>query len=404
MCAAPAARARSAATRALRVLRTVHGSAGSRSRARDVRSQLPSSRSQPHVYRGGARNAARRFAFAPSFCLSQKRICAAEHLTQPLKLTRPASLPRRFRASRAAGCTFCVLTSRDRPRSLAANVGQHTGAMEHRRTLKIGDVPVFIHWSALIPAAILTLLVRFDPTASFCLCLAYLLLLGCHELAHAAIARALGLKVFSVSISAMGGLCRFQPPASYGAAFLIASAGLMAQILLLAVTVAALGPLGEATSQVGLYLVVGLTYVNGALLVMNLVPRKSPGERHATDGYLIWTLAMRKLSGREYSWPDTSATFPSKTRLANVGFKPQGFTTGIEILNDNSTPMEFVVATLGAHLQVPPDEAIKLMLQIHTNGGLMIGLPTHEQAIAVANAITSDAVAHGHKLVCRAVE
>ena len=272
------------------------------------------------------------------------------------------------------------------------------------RILKIGDVPVFIHWSVLVPAGMLALLVRFDPTASFCLGLAYLLLIGWHELAHAVVARALGLNVFSVRFSGMGGLCRFQPPASYGAAFSIASAGLLAQILVLAATVAALPLLGKPTSPVDLYLVAGLTYVNGAVLVMNLIPRKSRRERSATDGYLIWALAMRRLSGRQYSWPDTSATFRSETRLADLdGFKPHGFMTGIEILNDNSTPMEFVVSTLSAHLQVPQDEAIKLMLQIHANGGLMIALPTHEQATAVANAITSDAVARGHKLVCRPV-
>lgn len=272
------------------------------------------------------------------------------------------------------------------------------------RILKIGNVPVSVHWSVLVTVGVLSLLVRFDPTASLSLCLAYLLFISSHELAHAIVARSLGLKVFSVRFSGMGGSCRFQPPTSYGEAFLVASAGLAAQGLLFVATVATLPLLGRQTSPVGLYLFSGLTYVNAAVLVMNLIPVKSRQERSATDGYLLWTLVVNKLSGRQYSWPDTSATFPPETRLRDLdGFTPAGFTIGIEILNDNSTPMEFVVATLSTHLQIAEDEAIRMMLDIHKKGGLMIALPTQEHATMVARAIASDAAARGHKLVCRPV-
>ena len=272
------------------------------------------------------------------------------------------------------------------------------------KLVAIGDVPVFIDWSVLASAGVLSLFVRFDPTATFSLCLAYVLLIGLHESAHAMAAHSLGLKVISIHFSGFGGLCRFQSPATYGAAFLVASAGLLGQALLLVATVIGLTWFGYPTSSVGLHLAFGFTYVNGIVLVINLIPQKQRRERFGTDGYLLWALVIKKLHGRQFAWPDTSATFSPETRLARLdGFAPAGFTTGIEILNDNSTPMEFVVTTLSRHLQVSRDDAIKLMLDIHTQGGLMISLPTYERAAAVAQAIASDALDGGHKLVCRPV-
>jgi ATP-dependent Clp protease adapter protein ClpS len=82
---------------------------------------------------------------------------------------------------------------------------------------------------------------------------------------------------------------------------------------------------------------------------------------------------------------------------------PPGFTTGIEILNDNHTTMEFVVSALNTHLRMPQEEAIAAMLDIHAKGGLLISLPTYEKAISVATAITSDAIANGFSLICRPV-
>jgi ATP-dependent Clp protease adapter protein ClpS len=272
------------------------------------------------------------------------------------------------------------------------------------KIVAIGDIPVFIDWSVLASACLLALFVRFDPTATFSLCLAYLLLICFHEAAHATAARSLGLKVLSIHISGFGGLCRFQSPATYGAAFLVASAGLLVQALLLVATIAGLTWFGYPTSSVGLHLAFGFTVVNAIVLVINVIPQKRPRERFGTDGYLLWALIMKKLHGRQYAWPDTSATFSPETRLTQLdGFAPPGFTIGIEILNDNSTPMEFVVTTLSTHLQVSRDEAIKLMLDIHAQGGVMISLPTYERAAAVAQAIASDALDSGHKLVCRPV-
>jgi ATP-dependent Clp protease adapter protein ClpS len=82
---------------------------------------------------------------------------------------------------------------------------------------------------------------------------------------------------------------------------------------------------------------------------------------------------------------------------------PQGFESGIEILKDNNTTMAFVVSSLTTHLNFTREEAVAVMLTIHTKGGILISLPSYEMANNVANAITADAMANGFKLICRSV-
>lgn len=268
----------------------------------------------------------------------------------------------------------------------------------------IAGIPVFAHWSVLVCAALLFLFAKFDAEATAGLLGSYVGLIALHEAAHAIAATSVKLRVSSISISGVGGLCRFQTPTSYGPAFLVSSAGLLMQLVLLISTVAALAIFGPPTSTFSSYVAFGFIYVNGAMIVLNLVPEKRQQSHFGTDGFLLWALITRASRKQPFAWPDTSATFPPDTNLANLkGFKPEGFENGIEILNDNTTPMEFVVTTLTTHLNVSRDEAIKLMLGIHERGGLMIALPSYDEAMAVAGGISGDAAANGHKLVCRAV-
>ncbi|MBI5852072.1 MAG: ATP-dependent Clp protease adaptor ClpS [Planctomycetes bacterium] len=269
---------------------------------------------------------------------------------------------------------------------------------------RIAGIPVFVHWSVLVCGALLYWFAKPEAQATGGLLVSYVALIAIHEAAHAFAATSVGLKVFSISISGVGGLCRFQTPTSYGPALLVSSAGLMIQLVLLISTIAALSIFGAPTSTFSSYFACGFTYVNGAMIVLNLIPAKRQRSHLGTDGFLLWTLSARAFRKQPFAWPDTSATFPPETNLGKLkGFKPEGFENGIEILNDNQTPMDFVVNTLAAHLKVPRDEAIKLMLTIHERGGLMIALPSHDEALAVADGISKDSAVNGHKLVCRAV-
>jgi ATP-dependent Clp protease adapter protein ClpS len=99
-----------------------------------------------------------------------------------------------------------------------------------------------------------------------------------------------------------------------------------------------------------------------------------------------------------------SVILPLETSLVTFpDFVPPGFKCGVEVLNDDSTPMEFVVSMLSAQLGLDRKAAISAMLAIHTKGGALLATPTRAAAEAAARAITTEASNRGYLLVCRAV-
>ena len=266
------------------------------------------------------------------------------------------------------------------------------------------DVPVYLHWSFPAAGLLLYIFAKFAIPETIYLCIAYTLIIILHEIGHASVARFFGLEVFSIEISGAGGLCKTEPPPNFIAAILFSSAGIMAQTVLLLSTVFSLEIFGNPTSVFGRCFAITFIYANSAMIVLNLIPQKRSGENYGTDGYLLWKLTVNQILGRLYVFPDTSATFSPKTQLTRLqGYIPQGFKAGIEILNDNTTTMEFVVSTLTTHMDIAQEEAIAMMLDIHRKGGILISLPSYEKASEVARAITSDATANGFKLICRAI-
>jgi ATP-dependent Clp protease adaptor protein ClpS len=156
---------------------------------------------------------------------------------------------------------------------------------------------------------------------------------------------------------------------------------------------------------VGSSLVFVFTAVNSLLVIINLIPSKVRRNAYGTDGYIIWKLIYQWILRKPYGYPDTSATFHPKESLLNIhGFVPKGFKVGIEILNDNSTTMEFVVGTLTKHLKIPQEEAVKMMLTIHSKGGILVPLKTYALAQDISSAINDEAKREGYKLVCRPVD
>lgn len=67
-------------------------------------------------------------------------------------------------------------------------------------------------------------------------------------------------------------------------------------------------------------------------------------------------------------------------------FVPPNFHCGVEILNDNATPMKFVVEILQVELKLAHAEAITAMLDIHKRGGRLF--PT--ASLADAQRITEN--------------
>lgn len=102
--------------------------------------------------------------------------------------------------------------------------------------------------------------------------------------------------------------------------------------------------------------------------------------------------------------PEPGVVFPPGTSLVNIsGMVPAGFVSGVEILNDNQTPMGFVVDALRAHANLNKTDAVRAMLEIHATGGKLLPTPTYERALEIAEALRALAGQHGYSFVCRAV-
>jgi ATP-dependent Clp protease adaptor protein ClpS len=83
-------------------------------------------------------------------------------------------------------------------------------------------------------------------------------------------------------------------------------------------------------------------------------------------------------------------------------FTPDGPQFGVEIFNDDKTPMEFVVNVLHDNLGLSYDSAVAVMLHIHNRGSVLLPIEDQSHAERVASAIAAKARDSGHPLVCRA--
>jgi ATP-dependent Clp protease adaptor protein ClpS len=70
------------------------------------------------------------------------------------------------------------------------------------------------------------------------------------------------------------------------------------------------------------------------------------------------------------------------------------------LLNDDETPMEFVVNVLQDFFGMDYDAAIKLMLRVHHEGKAICGTYVRERAEATAAGILAFAGVHNHPLQC----
>lgn len=275
------------------------------------------------------------------------------------------------------------------------------------RLATLRGVPWFV--DASLPAGGLLVAACTNAGLARCAsdCLWFAVLVAVHELGHVAAARAQGLKVYLVHVSGLGGTCFTQAPRGVRQALVVYSGGLAAQAALLSATVAAAAVLGAPQSTLARSAFVMFTVVNLVLAVMNLVPGRI-GDDLSTDGAMLWDLLLHVVAGKPHPLAGLHArspVFPPGTRLSEIeGMAPPGFRVGIELLNDDATPMAFVVEMLREHLRLDEDVAAATTLEIHRRGGVLLALDDGEQARAVAAAILREARDRGHPLVCRAVD
>ena len=72
----------------------------------------------------------------------------------------------------------------------------------------------------------------------------------------------------------------------------------------------------------------------------------------------------------------------------------------VVLLNDDYTPMEFVIWILQTLFYKPRDEATRVMLQVHNDGKGVAGVFTHDVARTKAVQVEQIARKHEHPLAC----
>jgi ATP-dependent Clp protease adaptor protein ClpS len=70
------------------------------------------------------------------------------------------------------------------------------------------------------------------------------------------------------------------------------------------------------------------------------------------------------------------------------------------LLNDDYTPMEFVVLTLQRFFKMTIEDATRVMLQVHQRGVGVCGIFTYEVAETKVNQVIDFAREHQHPLQC----
>ncbi|HXG28403.1 MAG TPA: ATP-dependent Clp protease adapter ClpS, partial [Nevskiales bacterium] len=76
----------------------------------------------------------------------------------------------------------------------------------------------------------------------------------------------------------------------------------------------------------------------------------------------------------------------------------------VVMLNDDYTPMEFVVQVLQTYFRMDRDKAVQIMLQVHTQGRAVAGIFTRDIAETKVAQVISYARKHQHPLLCELEE
>jgi Zn-dependent protease len=158
--------------------------------------------------------------------------------------------------------------------------------------VRLRGIPIRLHWSFALGALLFGGL-RFAPA----FWLGFFLLVLIHELGHAFLVRRTGHGVVGIDITGFGGVCHWSGYASDTQRGIIAWGGVLAQAVLLLVTLAVLFVAGPPASAFTRELAAVFTTTNLWLIGLNLLPIPP------LDGAEAWRLVTRFFRGRRFSLP-----------------------------------------------------------------------------------------------------
>lgn len=136
----------------------------------------------------------------------------------------------------------------------------------------------------------------------------------------------------------------------------------------------------------------------GAMIVQ-LVTRQlscklKVGSHKTMSNLELFRLSLQKEGGEQEGDLDV-AVVPEKTRLA----PPPMYQ--VLLLNDDFTPMDFVVEVLEKFFSMPEGKATQIMLMVHTQGKAVCGLYSKDVAETKAQQVNEYSRENDHPLLCK---
>jgi len=98
----------------------------------------------------------------------------------------------------------------------------------------------------------------------------------------------------------------------------------------------------------------------------------------------------------------TDTAIEEKTRVTRKLKEPSKYK--VVVMNDNYTPVEFVIALLVKVFSIPTDAAVQLTLEVHNQGSAVAGIYSYEIAEQKVSEATELSRLNGHPLVLKAVQ
>ena len=125
-------------------------------------------------------------------------------------------------------------------------------------------------------------------------CIAAVLVVVVHTAGHFAAVRSLRLAVFAVYFSAIHGKCATQSACAVRDMLYLSAGGILAQFVLLLLTLLFIEVFDLPTSVLGRSIVNTFTFYNGVLLLVNAIPWKTRSGLK-NDGFVLWQVVIAAL-------------------------------------------------------------------------------------------------------------